>query len=315
MMKKLSLTAMFALFLMIGGLWAQQDSTLLRVMQNPHMLQGQAVTVQGIVDSYIPIEQYYPDDRPDRTVVYILRGDFNNRVVVVSHLETPETNTKYRVTGHFQQSQYPDADWEIIETRRATVPIPPDNDVVDDDDWWAKYGIIVLIGAGLLIVVIIVLLIIALSTPRTKVIHAPSERQEESTSKPSTKRDLHTVIIKTDPPKTMRYMPGQLEIISGEDKGKSFKMVGHPTDKGSVTTLGRAEVTGERGYSHIQLKDQTVSRKQAEIIYRDGKIMLKNLSETNYTQVNGVDVKPNEVVELAPGSIIRTGAIEFKYSN
>ena len=97
------------------------------------------------------------------------------------------------------------------------------------------------------------------------------------------------------------------------DKGKSFKIAGYPTPSGNVVSIGREEIQGERKYAHIQLNQKTISRKQAEIISIEGKLYVKNISETNYTQVDGIELKPNEKVELKPNSTIRTGEIEFQY--
>jgi hypothetical protein len=127
--------------------------------------------------------------------------------------------------------------------------------------------------------------------------------------------DFKTVKIITSKPKTMVFIPGELVITTGEDKGKSFRIAGYPTPDGSVVSIGREAVGGERAYAHIQLDNRfrTVSHKQAEVIYRDGKLWVKNLSETNLTQVDGVELKPGEKAELKAGSSMRTGELEFQY--
>jgi pSer/pThr/pTyr-binding forkhead associated (FHA) protein len=79
--------------------------------------------------------------------------------------------------------------------------------------------------------------------------------------------------------------------------------------------MGREPVTGERAYAHIQIDEKfhTVSRKQAELVWKDRKLYVKNLSDTNPTQVNGVEVKSGKPVHLKPGSIVRAGELEFEY--
>jgi hypothetical protein len=72
-------------------------------------------------------------------------------------------------------------------------------------------------------------------------------------------------------------------------------------------------LTGDAAYSHIQLFEKTVSRRQAEIHYIDNKMYLINLSETNPTQLNGVELKPGETAEILDESVIKTGDVEFKY--
>ena len=122
-----------------------------------------------------------------------------------------------------------------------------------------------------------------------------------------------TIVVSQGAPKTIKFIPGYLEIISGEDKSKKLRIAGYPTPSGGIVTIGREEVLGERAFAHIQLKEKTVSRKQAELISTDGKLFIKNLSETNFTRVDGVELKPEERTELKPGSVIRMGELEFQY--
>jgi pSer/pThr/pTyr-binding forkhead associated (FHA) protein len=115
----------------------------------------------------------------------------------------------------------------------------------------------------------------------------------------------------------MKFIPGTFVITSQEDKGKSFKIPGFHTPDGSVVTIGREDVNNERRYAHIRIADKfaTVSRKQAEILFAFDKLYVKNLSATNYTVVDGYELKPNERREISAGSIIKMGELEFTYQN
>jgi hypothetical protein len=132
-------------------------------------------------------------------------------------------------------------------------------------------------------------------------------------SAPVRSSDFKTIRINIGGPNTLDTIPGKFEIISGRDIGKEFKMNGIPGPNGCVLTIGREKVVGDGGYSHIQLFEKTVSRKQAEIHYIDNKMYLINLSETNPTQLNGVELKPGETAEITDESVIKTGEVEFKY--
>jgi len=114
---------------------------------------------------------------------------------------------------------------------------------------------------------------------------------------------------------TMISMPGELVIVSGKETGKSYKMIGNLSSEGSVVTIGRKILNDDPYSSHIQIDDyfSTVSRLQAEIISKRGKVYIKNLSKTNYTQVDGKKLNPGEKTELKPGSIIKMGELEMKY--
>jgi len=117
------------------------------------------------------------------------------------------------------------------------------------------------------------------------------------------------------PPKTMKFVPGRLVIAAGPDQGKEFRIAGRPTPEGNVVTIGRAEVEGEKAFAHIQLGDtyRTVSRMQAEIIQQDDTILLKNVSETNPTMVNGDHLPTGETTELEGGDMIRMGELMLRY--
>ncbi|HEX2869108.1 MAG TPA: FHA domain-containing protein [Ignavibacteriales bacterium] len=138
---------------------------------------------------------------------------------------------------------------------------------------------------------------------------------ERKTASELYEADFRTIKIVPPAPQTITFIPGQLEIISGEDKGKSFRIAGFPTAEGSVVSIGREVVTGEKAYAHIQLNEKfrTVSRRQAELIYKDHKLLIRNLSETNLTQVDGLELQPGECAELKPNAKIRTGELEFQY--
>lgn len=144
---------------------------------------------------------------------------------------------------------------------------------------------------------------------------SPSPHVPPISRPPSSPQQFETVKLKPSPPRTVTMMPGELVIVSGEDRGKAFKVTGFPTDEGSVATIGRDVPTGDRAYAHIRLDDRfrTISRRQAEIIYSDGKVRVRNLSETNPTHVDGVALKVGETRDLKAGSILRTGELEFEY--
>lgn len=124
-----------------------------------------------------------------------------------------------------------------------------------------------------------------------------------------------TIKIPQSAPKTMKLIPGELEIMNGPDKGKKFKMVGNSTAQGNIITIGRESQSGENAYSHIELKEKTISRKQAELISKNGNIWVKNLSETNYTRADGKELKPGEQAELKNNSTITIGELELKYNS
>ncbi|HET55639.1 MAG TPA: DUF4203 domain-containing protein [Ignavibacteria bacterium] len=148
-----------------------------------------------------------------------------------------------------------------------------------------------------------------------KVIDTPRQVQYSSPVSESNTSftQMATIKVAKVVPQTLKFVPGYLEVIEGADKGRKFKVAGYPTADGNVISIGREEIRGERSYSHIQLLEKTVSRKQAEIIERKGSLYIKNLSETNFTQLNGNEIPVQEVFELNSGDRIKTGEVEFIY--
>lgn len=125
--------------------------------------------------------------------------------------------------------------------------------------------------------------------------------------------DLKGIRIIQSSPKILNIIPGRLQIISGLDKGREIPIMGFPGPDGSILTIGREKGNSQSETSYIQLLEKSVSRKQAEIIFLNNKLFVKNLSETNFTRLNGFNLKVGEVGEVSPNSIIKTGEVEFKY--
>lgn len=148
----------------------------------------------------------------------------------------------------------------------------------------------------------------------------PARRiKSESSSSTADKPDSPETLKFKAPPKTMKFIPGKLVIISGPDKGREFRIAGFPReeDDGNVVTIGRADIKGERAFAHIQLGDtyRTVSRIQAEIIQKtsSNEVYLRNKSTTNPTQVNNEEVPPEESVELQNEDTIQMGELVLQY--
>ncbi|MBU1100758.1 MAG: FHA domain-containing protein [Bacteroidetes bacterium] len=136
---------------------------------------------------------------------------------------------------------------------------------------------------------------------------------EPSKSASPAEEEFHTVKLAPTSDKTLKFIPGQFIMLSGKDRGKPFRVAGFPTPEGSIITIGRDPVTGERAFAHIQLDVQTISRQHAELIFKNGQLFIKNLSETNPIEVNDVEIKVGEEVSLPLDSELRLGEIRMKY--
>jgi hypothetical protein len=110
--------------------------------------------------------------------------------------------------------------------------------------------------------------------------------------------------------RTLRMLPGRLEIVEGEDQGRDIRFV--------QTSEGIPEITFGRNpgppHRHVQLLSPTVSRKHAVIEYDGGRWKITNLSTTNPVVVNDDALQPpHEHRVLSDGDRIEMGEVIFRY--
>lgn len=102
-----------------------------------------------------------------------------------------------------------------------------------------------------------------------------------------------TDLLKLDEaPEVVSLRKCQLVVIEGPSRGKK------------VTLNKNATTIGKRENNDIVLGDKTVSRNHLEIQYASDSFLLKDLSSTNGTYINGTKVKE---AYLVPGDIIKVG--------
>jgi hypothetical protein len=275
--------------------------------------------VTGLVIQYI-------EATAKTTSYYYLKDDYGAIIKVNTAEPEPETNEKYNVTGILYVDAVTGAPFISEKFKAKTNPVVTGSTEIvsilppaPQQTWIEKnWPLAVIIGSAILLVVLIIALF-SRRKPARDVSSVPSGikiQQQQTTDKNEPlipKENYKTMVVPSGVPKTMKFIPGELEVLSGEDKGKVIKVGGYPTEEGSVVTIGRDQVTGPRDFAHIQLKERTISRRQAELIMKDGKLYIKNLSETNYTKKDGKDLPPNTASELTSGSVLTFGEVEMKY--
>jgi hypothetical protein len=109
---------------------------------------------------------------------------------------------------------------------------------------------------------------------------------------------------------TLQFLPGRLEITAGKDLGREVRFVRVPGINTPRVTFGR--VDGPM-YRHVQLHDQTVSRKHAIMELTDGEWTLTNLSTTNPVVHNERLLGESETQTLSDGDRIEMGEVVFRY--
>jgi len=316
----IKLFSILAISMLIGStIVAQTGTTVEKITENPTSYENDEVEVEGLVSQYVAGR--------GATSHYLLKGDFGGIIKVNTAEPAPETNEKYRIIGivYLDRSTREPFISEKSKTRIGEAPPPPTTIVKEDDVTVEEITestdntlLYIIIGA---VVILIALLIFSLNKkkePRGEPTTVPGDEKpisgiKEAEPEFSSDNEYKTIKIVKTSPKTLKFIPGKLVITDGADKGKEFRIAGYPTPEGSIISIGRKDVKGERAYAHIRLMERTVSREQAVIISREGKLFIKNMTEVNFTQLNGEELTVGQMAEMKPGSTIRTGEVEFKY--
>ena len=298
-------------FLLFNSSQSQsKKATVEDIMNNPGSFESEAVEVEGTVDIYVK-------GTTATTSHYLLKGDYGAILKVTTAMEAPQIQTRVRVTGicyiePATTTPFISEQNRVLLTKTPVTPLQPPPPIEKKSNVFVIF--IILLFA---VLVLLIYYQMKMRKPARQAGVSEPEPKPGKTEEPSTvliRKDLSTVKIYSAP-KTMKLLPGELVITSGNDSGKSFKIAGYPTSEGNVVTIGSEDSSGDRAYAHIKLEDplRTVSRKQARLLERGGKIYIQNLSRINFTQVDGKELMPDEETELRPNASIKMGYLELKY--
>lgn len=110
---------------------------------------------------------------------------------------------------------------------------------------------------------------------------------------------------------TRLILPGYYEITSGsvDIEGQRFYLAT------AVTRIGREETGIDKvsGWISFPAHMATISRHQADLVYKDGGYCIENRSKTNSTLVNGIPLAPDQSVKIGDLDIISFGGVELTY--
>ena len=308
--RSISLLVLFLFVISLTNTFAQ--TILVKdILNNPSKYDGELVEVTGLVIQYV--------EATERTTAhYLLKDDYGAVIRINTAEGEPETNTKYNATGILYVDKMTNEPF-ISEKSRVKIPGDQPANVIIQQKTWLEENIllVIFIGSAIILILLIIIFVNRKSSGSSgkEKTYVHKERNPDQEPQPTPREDLKTMVVPKVSQKTMKFIPGEFQVLSGQDKGKNLKIAGYPTSEGSVVTIGREKVTGPRDYAHIELKEKTISRKQAEIISRDHSLYIKNLSETNFTQLDDEDIPVNQMKELKSGSVIGLGEVEIKYKN
>jgi len=267
--------------------------------------ENEVVTIVGSIHKYVEHDK-------KTTNFYRLRDNWGETVLVRTSQELPDFDKRWAVTGVV--SVEPNGTMYVSETSRIEVaaektppPAPaPSKPARESLDPVLKYLII----AAVTIFVILVVILVSMMIKRLKT----SEPTVTETFNPAPIDDVgKTVVMKKAPPGTLKLLPGKFIVLKGEEVHKEIRFQIPKDQTKKEFTFGRQEIPDQNPYGHIQLKEGSVSRLHAKVIYTPDGVSLVNYSTVNPTTLNTTSLAENETVNLKDGDIITMGAVEFKY--
>ena len=146
-------------------------------------------------------------------------------------------------------------------------------------------------------------------------VHSPAAREASAGARPqelAAARPVTGRSVQFDVPEdgTLQFLPGRLEIVTGQDIGREIRFVRLPDANTPEITFGRTEGAM---YRHVQLRDGTVSRLHAHMKMQDGRWSLTNLSTTNPVAYNGRILGEREMQALDDDDRIEMGEVIFRF--
>jgi hypothetical protein len=319
------------LFLSHNEIHAQLATSVYDINRNPGAFVRENVVVEGLIVQYVP-------GTSATLAHYLLRDDMGETIQVNTTTAPPVTNEKYRVTGvvyHENRRLF------ISELTRESLtpppPAPPPSSeppqvIIAEQDNTLLY--IMFLSVILLSLVVTFLFSRKKQTPLPPVASRSastgSEQQPPRRETPVLNDDAYktfltaseenTIVIDKEY-MTMKALPGKLVILNGSQSDKTLNLFGASTPEGQAVTIGRESPDWKkhmkpgREHAHIRIQDgtKTLSRLQAEIVFGNGEIKLRNMGQANPTIVDGETLSVGGTASLKQGSIIQAGNLKMRF--
>ncbi len=306
--------ALYTIFLSVAMLafthpiLAQVETDVTSINDNPGNYVNENVVIEGLVTQYVP-------GTSNTVAYYILRDDLGSEIQVNTTIGAPNTNEKYRVIGvvyHENRRLF------ISESSRESLATP--------------FLLYFLIGGAVILLIVILFIVFSKKQPAEKISPQPSiapiPAPDPGPARPADPQindffkagGEHTIVIDREY-MTMKALPGKLVVLNGEQANKKLNLFGASTPEGTMITIGRnspdwkSQLKPGREHAHIRIEDstKTVSRLQAEFIYSDGKMKVRNLAQANPTLVDGNELAVGQAAILENGTVIEAGHVKLKY--
>ena len=320
-----SLTVLIALLPVVlfwgGEVEGQQTTRVEDIRTNPRAHLNETRQLEGRVDRFV-------DMGTATTQAYYLEDDFGHQLRVLTVSSPPDRGERVRVSGVVTLDERGDPFLQASQTsvlaREDEIgvrPPPPETEVSPELGGAGVDPVLLAFGGGFLVLIAIMLFVLLRGQREPEVAPAAAAGVGTGTAPapaaPAARKigaddgdafDGKTVKFTAPPPGTMKLLPGRLEIIGGEDKGREIRFLNQGGGLPRIT-FGRSDGPA---YKHIQLKAPTVSREHARMTMSGKTWNIENLSSTNPVRVDGHEL-PAEGQALAGGEEIDMGEVKFRF--
>jgi hypothetical protein len=315
----LAILTLFAL----AALPAPRDVRIKQILERPYDLARETVRISGKVIKFA-------EAKAETSMAYWLRDNFGDQIKIITVKENyPEYEQRYLVTGMVFIDNTDEKNPEIIisensrqileEGRQGNTYTSSGQNPPGKTNGNLVNLLVAIAGVILLIIAILAFFMISSrykggltpltptgSTPLSGLPGSPPQGYPE----PSEYIEDNALRMAAPPKGTLKMLTGHLEIVGGGDKQNKIFFYRHPSREETEFILGSDPGTP---YINIQLKSPGVSRKQAKILWTNGKYMLINYSTTNPTKVEDKELAKDESVILKENDTIQMGPITLKF--
>jgi pSer/pThr/pTyr-binding forkhead associated (FHA) protein len=301
---KIRITVLTVAILASSVVWAATKMTVRDILTKPNLVHEVAI-VEG------EIAQYEREGKVS-TNFYTLSDSYRDELLVRTDKSNPTPGERYRVEGIVTR----DGNRIYLSENSRSCLSCTQTSAASTLPWWRRSEVMV---GGAVVVVVILGLIVALvrksggQQPAVSPTGTTAPVARSSAGARTQVLETSTMRIETAPG-TMKALPGHFELRSGERRGETVQLTGYPSSVGDIVTIGRQLPSEkDRQYAHIQLKESTVSREQAKLVFQAGRYTLVNLGSTNPTEVNSRALGVDESCPLNDGDEVRLGEVVLRF--
>ena len=277
----------FIFFLLLSSPLAQKKIMLSQIIKNPEQFGCQTIIVEGICIRHLDLSTNKFGN------MFLFQDDNGTKAKVETIQELPYRDTEIAMACEI--AVHPNGKFSHLkENRRICRKFPQQQRVsILSIVFFCLLGI-----ASLVIATVLSFQILKNKRSAEKVDHFLARNRTRKIKRPSS-------IV---PDTTYKSLPGKLVLQKNK---KILQIIDlYQTTAQACFTIGRSMGPLTQ---HITIDDETVSMQQAKIEYINNKFIFTNLSRTNPSIVDGVQLAKNQTVELAHDSTIVMGEIVAKF--